>query len=251
MVRARRSHASVRDHLLLSRRVVASGRATKERPLESCCARRSKPHQSQQSPAPTPGSVRGRRRQRCRRRRVQRQRRGQRHPDERGGGHGHQRRRQHRRRQPDAHRYQRKLADCAAAHRVGRHRVRDSGLRRADAGAAGRPAVPGGADRRHRRVRHADRAGAVPLRIHPASEERRRDRPRSPRPRPRSRRSPRPTPTTCASSSAPTRRAATIQQLTGPGFDVMPSALVQGTWTTSALRDPGDRLGEPSCTRRA
>jgi len=27
-----------------------------------------------------------------------------------------------------------------------------------------------------------------------------------------------------------------IQQLTGPGFDVMPSALVQGTWTTSALR---------------
>ena len=26
-----------------------------------------------------------------------------------------------------------------------------------------------------------------------------------------------------------------IQQLTGPGFDVMPSALVQGTWTTSAL----------------
>jgi beta-N-acetylhexosaminidase len=28
----------------------------------------------------------------------------------------------------------------------------------------------------------------------------------------------------------------TIQQLSGPGFDVMPSALVQGTWTTSALR---------------
>ena len=27
-----------------------------------------------------------------------------------------------------------------------------------------------------------------------------------------------------------------IQQLTGPGFDVMPSALVQGAWTTSALR---------------
>jgi len=27
-----------------------------------------------------------------------------------------------------------------------------------------------------------------------------------------------------------------IQQLTGPGFDVMPSALVQGGWTTSALR---------------
>ena len=27
-----------------------------------------------------------------------------------------------------------------------------------------------------------------------------------------------------------------IQQLTGPGFDVMPSAVVQGTWTTSALR---------------
>jgi beta-N-acetylhexosaminidase len=26
-----------------------------------------------------------------------------------------------------------------------------------------------------------------------------------------------------------------IQQLTGPGFDVMPSELVQGTWTTSAL----------------
>jgi beta-N-acetylhexosaminidase len=28
----------------------------------------------------------------------------------------------------------------------------------------------------------------------------------------------------------------TIQQLSGPGFDVMPSAVVQGTWTTSALR---------------
>ena len=27
-----------------------------------------------------------------------------------------------------------------------------------------------------------------------------------------------------------------IQQLTGPGFDVMPSAVVQGAWTTSALR---------------
>ena len=27
-----------------------------------------------------------------------------------------------------------------------------------------------------------------------------------------------------------------IQQLTGPGFDVMPSAVVQGSWTTSALR---------------
>jgi beta-N-acetylhexosaminidase len=27
-----------------------------------------------------------------------------------------------------------------------------------------------------------------------------------------------------------------VQQLTGPGFDVMPSELVQGTWTTSALR---------------
>jgi beta-N-acetylhexosaminidase len=27
-----------------------------------------------------------------------------------------------------------------------------------------------------------------------------------------------------------------IQQLSGPGFDVMPSALVQGSWTTSALR---------------
>jgi beta-N-acetylhexosaminidase len=27
-----------------------------------------------------------------------------------------------------------------------------------------------------------------------------------------------------------------VQQLTGPGFDVMPSALVQGSWTTSALR---------------
>jgi beta-N-acetylhexosaminidase len=27
-----------------------------------------------------------------------------------------------------------------------------------------------------------------------------------------------------------------IQQLTGPGFDVMPSAVVQGGWTTSALR---------------
>jgi beta-N-acetylhexosaminidase len=27
-----------------------------------------------------------------------------------------------------------------------------------------------------------------------------------------------------------------VQQLTGPGFDTMPSALVQGSWTTSALR---------------
>jgi beta-N-acetylhexosaminidase len=35
----------------------------------------------------------------------------------------------------------------------------------------------------------------------------------------------------------------TIQQLTGPGFDVMPSALVQGTWTTSALRTQATAWG--------
>jgi beta-N-acetylhexosaminidase len=34
-----------------------------------------------------------------------------------------------------------------------------------------------------------------------------------------------------------------IQQLTGPGFDVMPSAVVQGTWTTSALRTQADAWG--------
>ena len=35
----------------------------------------------------------------------------------------------------------------------------------------------------------------------------------------------------------------TIQQLSGPGFDVMPSALVQGTWTTSALRTQANAWG--------
>jgi beta-N-acetylhexosaminidase len=34
-----------------------------------------------------------------------------------------------------------------------------------------------------------------------------------------------------------------IQQLTGPGFDVMPSALVQGAWTTSALRAQAQTWG--------
>ena len=34
-----------------------------------------------------------------------------------------------------------------------------------------------------------------------------------------------------------------IQQLTGPGFDVMPSALVQGGWTTSALRTQATAWG--------
>ena len=34
-----------------------------------------------------------------------------------------------------------------------------------------------------------------------------------------------------------------IQQLTGPGFDAMPSALVQGGWTTSALRAQADTWG--------
>jgi beta-N-acetylhexosaminidase len=34
-----------------------------------------------------------------------------------------------------------------------------------------------------------------------------------------------------------------IQQLTGPGFDVMPSALVQGTWTTSTLRTQAETWG--------
>ena len=34
-----------------------------------------------------------------------------------------------------------------------------------------------------------------------------------------------------------------IQQLTGPGFDVMPSAVVQGTWTTSALRSQATDWG--------
>ena len=34
-----------------------------------------------------------------------------------------------------------------------------------------------------------------------------------------------------------------IQQLTGPGFDVMPSAVVQGSWTTSALRSQASIWG--------
>jgi len=34
-----------------------------------------------------------------------------------------------------------------------------------------------------------------------------------------------------------------IQQLTGPGFDVMPSALVQGTWATSSLRAQSQTWG--------
>jgi beta-N-acetylhexosaminidase len=34
-----------------------------------------------------------------------------------------------------------------------------------------------------------------------------------------------------------------IQQLSGPGFDVMPSELVQGTWTTSALRAQAQTWG--------
>jgi beta-N-acetylhexosaminidase len=34
-----------------------------------------------------------------------------------------------------------------------------------------------------------------------------------------------------------------IQQLTGPGFDVMPSELVQGTWTASALRAQAETWG--------
>jgi beta-N-acetylhexosaminidase len=34
-----------------------------------------------------------------------------------------------------------------------------------------------------------------------------------------------------------------IQQLTGPGFDVMPSAVVQGSWTTSALRAQASTWG--------
>jgi beta-N-acetylhexosaminidase len=34
-----------------------------------------------------------------------------------------------------------------------------------------------------------------------------------------------------------------IQQLTGPGFDVMPSAVVQGGWTTSALRTQASTWG--------
>jgi len=34
-----------------------------------------------------------------------------------------------------------------------------------------------------------------------------------------------------------------IQQLTGPGFDVMPSAVVQGSWTTSALRAQAQTWG--------
>ena len=34
-----------------------------------------------------------------------------------------------------------------------------------------------------------------------------------------------------------------IQQLSGPGFDVMPSALVQGSWTTSALRSQASIWG--------
>lgn len=34
-----------------------------------------------------------------------------------------------------------------------------------------------------------------------------------------------------------------VQQLTGPGFDVMPSELVQGSWTTSALRAAAGNWG--------
>ena len=34
-----------------------------------------------------------------------------------------------------------------------------------------------------------------------------------------------------------------IQQLSGPGFDVMPSAVVQGTWTTSTLRNQASIWG--------
>jgi len=34
-----------------------------------------------------------------------------------------------------------------------------------------------------------------------------------------------------------------VQQLSGPGFDVMPSELVQGTWTTSALRAQAQTWG--------
>jgi beta-N-acetylhexosaminidase len=35
-----------------------------------------------------------------------------------------------------------------------------------------------------------------------------------------------------------------VQQLTGPGFDVMPSELVQGTWTTSALQAQAQTWGD-------
>jgi beta-N-acetylhexosaminidase len=35
-----------------------------------------------------------------------------------------------------------------------------------------------------------------------------------------------------------------VQQLTGPGFDVMPSELVQGTWTTSGLQGQAQTWGE-------
>ena len=34
-----------------------------------------------------------------------------------------------------------------------------------------------------------------------------------------------------------------IQQLTGPGFDVMPSAVVQGNWTTGALHTQASTWG--------
>jgi beta-N-acetylhexosaminidase len=34
-----------------------------------------------------------------------------------------------------------------------------------------------------------------------------------------------------------------VQQLTGPGFSVMPAAVVQGTWTTSALRAAAESWG--------
>ena len=40
-----------------------------------------------------------------------------------------------------------------------------------------------------------------------------------------------------------------IQQLTGPGFDVMPSALVQGSLDDERAADPGDRLGDPAPRR--
>ena len=40
-----------------------------------------------------------------------------------------------------------------------------------------------------------------------------------------------------------------IQQLTGPGFATMPSALVQGSWSLSTLRAVGDRLGDRPARR--
>ena len=40
-----------------------------------------------------------------------------------------------------------------------------------------------------------------------------------------------------------------IQQLTGPGFATMPSALVQGTWAPSTLRTAATRLGDRPARR--